>query len=168
MPKFRTQFDEHKPVKAVAGSAVKDEYIGRYDAKGRIELIPNGKTNMYEYIQSFKDSCDINVILKKYQNGDIEALSRVQGMYADISDMPKTFADMLNKVKAGEEFFDSLPIETRELFGHNVAEWFAQIGTPDWCEAMGVEPIQKPEKKSKKKAEEAAPATLPTQEGSDS
>lgn len=135
---FRTQFDDKPRYVADSGKAIKEEFVGRYDDKGRVVLVPNGTTNMYEYIQSYADSVDINVLLAKYKNGDIEALSRVQGMYADISDMPKTLADMLNKLKAGEEAFASLDVETRAKFNHNISEWFATAGSDEWFEKMGV------------------------------
>lgn len=135
---FRTQFDEKPRYVADSGKAIKEEFVGRYDDKGRVVLVPNGTTNMYEYIQSFADSVDINVLLAKYKNGDVEALSRVQGMYADISDMPKTLADMLNKLKAGEEAFASLDVETRAKFNHNISEWFATAGSEEWFNKMGV------------------------------
>lgn len=155
---FRTKYEPRKRVITVSGSAEKDEFIGRYDKHGRVELVPNGKTNVYEFIQSFKDSVDINVLLAKYKNGDTEALSRVQGMYADISDLPKTFADMLNKVKAGEDAFASLPAETRALFNNSVSEWFASVGSADWFDKMGMEAPEPPTPKKKKTSKTAEPA----------
>lgn len=163
---FRTMFEPRARIITESGKPEKDEFIGRFDKNGRVELVPNGKTNVYEFIQSFADSVDINVLLAKYKNGDTEALSRVQGMYADISDLPKTFADMLNKVKAGEDAFASLPAETRALFNNSVSEWFASVGNAEWFEKMGMDVPEPPmKKKTKAKAETAPVEENPPQNG---
>ncbi len=147
--RWKDPFGSRSRVKAVVGGPEKDEFVGRYDDRGHLQLVPSGKTNLYEFIQSYADSVDINILMSKYKNGDAEALTRVQGVYADISDMPKTMADLLNKVKAGEDAFMALDVETRALFDHSLAQWLASAGTPDWCEKMGLEYVDPAPKKKK-------------------
>lgn len=148
--RWKDPFGSHIRIKAVTGDPVKDEFIGRYDDRGHLQLVSSGKTNLYEFIQSHADSVDINILMAKFRNGDTEALTRVQGIYADISDMPKTMADLLNKVKAGEDAFMALDVETRGLFNHSLAQWLASAGTPEWCEKMGLDYVEPQPTKNKK------------------
>lgn len=63
-------------------------------------LVEAGKTNLYEFIQSHKDSCDINQILVRYKNGDLNALNARQALYADISSIPY-YPEDIEKMVAG-------------------------------------------------------------------
>ena len=60
---FDTQYSPHIRVSANPGSPVKVLYSGKYDANGRVVLEKKGEENLYDYIQSFRDSVDLNVIL---------------------------------------------------------------------------------------------------------
>ena len=138
MSKFKTQYDPHDRVPANAGSPVRTVYGGRYDANGRVVLEEKGTEDLYGYIQSFKDSVDINVILARFSNGDTEALSRAQGFYADVTDFPTNMADALNRINECEEMFKSLPLEVRQKFDCSFEQFLSQSGTNDWLEKMGM------------------------------
>lgn len=159
--RWKDAFERNPRTIAESGSPEKDEFIGRYDDRGHLVLEPTGKTNLYEFIQSNADSVDINIIMSKAQNGDPTVLTRVQGVYADITDMPKTMADLLNKVKAGEDAFNGLDVDIRAAFNHSLTEWMATAGTADWCEKMGLEYIAPEPKKSRKKKADPAPVPVP-------
>ena len=95
--KFNTQYDARDRISTCAGSPVKPLFSGRYNERGQIELTPDGTENIYEYIQSFAESTDIHSILRRYQNGEVDVLSKVQGVYADITEMPQTYAEALQR-----------------------------------------------------------------------
>lgn len=135
---FRTQFQERKRVRAVCGSREKIVYSPVYDENGVLDLEPTGKENLYDYIQSHKDSVDIHKILQRFQQGDVSALTRVQGMYGDFTEMPKTYAEALNTMISAEQQFNSLPVETRAKFGHSFSQWLSQLGSPQWLQAMDI------------------------------
>lgn len=128
---FENQFRDHRRFLTNSGSREKITYQARYNEKGQIILEEKGREDLYGYIQSFKDSVDIHVLLARFKNGDVEALNKVQGFYADITGMPTTFADALNVVHDAETFFASLPIEKRAEFHHNFAEFLAACDRPD-------------------------------------
>ena len=86
---FDTQYSPHNRISSNPGSPVKVLYGGKYDANGRVVLEKKGEENLYDYIQSFRDSVDLNVILARFTNGDVEALNKAQGFYADVTDFPK-------------------------------------------------------------------------------
>lgn len=105
---------------------------------GRLVLKPSGKKSLYDDIQSHKESTDIHVLLARYENGDLEALNRAQGVYANLADMPKNFYEWFNLAKESEQMFMELPLEVREKFGQSFENWAINIGTPEWMDKMGV------------------------------
>ena len=134
---FDTQFTPHDRIVANAGSPVKVLYRGKYDANGRVVLEKSGEENLYDYIQSFRDSVDLNVILARFSNGEVDALSKAQGFYADVTDFPKNMAEALNRINLAEEMFKALPLETRQKFDCSFEQFLAQSGTEDWLSKMG-------------------------------
>lgn len=140
---FDTQYTPHNRIAANPGSPVKVLYSGKYDVNGRVVLEEKGKENLYDYIQSFRDSVDLNVILARFTNGDVEALNKAQGFYADVTDFPKNMADALNRINQAEELFKALPLETRQKFDCSFEQFLSQSGTEDWLSKMGFE-ISKP------------------------
>lgn len=134
---FDTQYTPHDRIVANAGSPVKVLYRGKYDANGRVVLEKSGEENLYDYIQSFRDSVDLNVILARFSNGEVDALSKAQGFYADVTDFPKNMAEALNRINQAEEMFKALPLETRQKFDCSFEQFLAQSGTEDWLSKMG-------------------------------
>lgn len=139
--KFRSQYDPHSRVLQEPGSQVKTLYGPVFDKQGHMSLEEIGHENIYDYIQSHADSVDIHVILKQFEAGDPSVLSRVQGAYGDFTQMPKTFAEALNTMIAAEQYFNSLPVETRAQFGHNFNQFIASMDAPDFTSRMGIDPI---------------------------
>lgn len=122
--------------KTPSGSASRIVYSPKVCDDGSIELIESGKENFYDYIQSFRESCDIHIILKKALNGDDSGLRRVQGFYADITSMPKTRAEMLQVVIDAERNFNSLPLEIKERFDNDFNKFFVSMDKPEWRDKM--------------------------------
>ena len=83
---FKTQYDARDRVFTDSGSPEHITYAGHYDEKGRVVLEEAGRENLYDYIQSYAESCDIHVLMKRYANGDVDALSQKQGFYGDFLD----------------------------------------------------------------------------------
>lgn len=116
---FKTQFRKPERFLSNPGSPVKILYGPEFDEKGRMNLVEKGRENLYDFIQSFKESVDIHVLLKRFANGETDVLSKIQGFYGDFSEFPRTYADLLNTVNEGEAFFNGLPVEVRSKFGHS-------------------------------------------------
>lgn len=73
--------------------------------------------------QSFKDECDVNVILQRAKSGAmITHINRKHPVYADVSSMTD-FREALAHVAAVEEFFGKLPAKVREHFGNESASF---------------------------------------------
>lgn len=135
--KFRTQYDRQAPLYQEPGSRIRIVYSPRYDDNGVLDLVVSGQENLYEYIQSHKESTDIHVLLNRFVNGETDVLSRVQGFYADASNMPKTYAEVLNAVISGEEAFARLPVDIKQRFDNSFSVWLSSFDSPDFAEKMG-------------------------------
>lgn len=137
MIKFLTQYDKRDPVYQDPGSRVKDVYVPRYSDRGVLDLEVSGTEDLYAYIQSHKESTDIHVLLDRFANGEVDVLQRFQGFYGDFSSMPKTYAEVLNAVIAGEEVFSRLPIDVKQRFDNSFAVWLSAMDQPDFADRMG-------------------------------
>lgn len=135
---FKTQYDARDRVFTDPGSPEHITYAGHYDEKGRVVLEESGRENLYDYIQSYAESCDIHVLMKRYANGDVDALSQKQGFYGDFLSFPKTYAEALNHMNEMERQFMALPVETREKFGNSFTEFLAASGEPDFLDKLGI------------------------------
>lgn len=143
---FKSLYKPRERVHCCAGDPEKIIYSPFYDDQGRLELESTGVINLYDEIQSHADSVDIHVLLARYANGDPDALNKVQGVFGDFTEMPHTYAELLNNVIHGENAFMALPVEIRAKFNHSFTEFMAGVGTPEWNEKLSV---------SEKKAVEA-------------
>uniref|UniRef100_A0AAU8AVI8 Internal scaffolding protein n=1 Tax=Dulem virus 188 TaxID=3145665 RepID=A0AAU8AVI8_9VIRU len=136
MNKFRTQFTSHARVNANPGTREKVLYSPKFADDGSMELIEAGRENLYEYIQSHKESVDINVILKRFARGDVGALQRRQAMFGDFMDAPTSYAEALNSMIVAEQYFNSLPLETRAKFDHNFHRFLVSMDSPDFADKL--------------------------------
>jgi hypothetical protein len=135
---FKTQYDARDRVLTNPGSPVKKSYGGIYNERGQLQLVEKGEEDLYGYIQSFAESVDINVILARFTNGESDALSKVQGFYGDITGMPTTYADALNRIDDCREMFQSLPLDVRAKFNHSFTEFLASSQADDFLEKLGI------------------------------
>lgn len=125
---------------------------------GEWTILEDAPTNLYEKIQSYREECDLRIILKKYQNGDESALNKVAGQYMDITDMPKNLAEMYARIKNLENDFETLPLDVRKEYGHSPAKWLKALSNGEYVSKFGqqvskVEPEVKTEVKDEMKGE---------------
>ena len=124
--------------KSNPGSRLHDVYSPVYDHNGVLDLEVTGQEDIYQQIQSHAESCDINVLIARYNSGDPTALSQRQGMYIDATGMPHTYAEMLNAIITAETTFNSLPVEIRAKFGHSFEQFLAQMDSPEFADKLGI------------------------------
>lgn len=122
--RFRTQFDQHDRHLQPAGNRIHDILSGRFDDSGIFLLDVSGTEDTYAKIQSHAASVDIHVILDRFRRGDLDVLGDPsRSVFADTSEMPRNYAQLLNLVADGERAFMSLPVEERAKFDHSFAQW---------------------------------------------
>ncbi len=137
MSDFDNRYREHVHFHSEIGDPVKILYSPEFDKNGVMTLKESGRENLYDFIQSHKDSVDIHKIMQRFEEGDVNVLSKVQGQFGDFSQFPKTYAEMLNQVIEGENAFNGLPLEVREKFGFSFQQWLASAGSDEWKSKMG-------------------------------
>lgn len=123
----RSFYKDRKKIPTPAGSRFKPEYSARYDDKGVLVLDEVGTVDVYSDIQSYHDSVEIHNIMRRYLNGETDVLERVQGFYADASDLPDSYVGFLNKFQESQEFFAQLPPEIREIYNNDFAQFIADF-----------------------------------------
>lgn len=117
MSKFYS-LSEPRPVEFnPSGDSVVQDYELEYSPSGVPHLVPTGTYDLYEVIQSFRDECDLGKIFQRYANGDVMALNKCQGVYADISDMPQDIFAAANLIERVEFIYNGLDEATRSRVG---------------------------------------------------
>lgn len=136
---FPTMYDPHDRVIAPAGNPDVVIYSPSVDNDGHIVLDAVGVKNLPDYIDSFRESCDINVLISRFNAGDVSALSRTQGAYFDATQLPHTYAEMLNTVINAEKTFNLLPLHVREKFDNSYVKWLSMMDDAEqFAVLMGV------------------------------
>ena len=124
---FPTMYDSRETNFTEPGCADVPIYSPSVDNDGHIVLEEIGVKNLPEYIDSFRESCDINNLVARFNAGDVTALSRAQGAFFDATQLPHTYAEMLNTVINAEQTFNALPLEVREKFDNSYVKWVSMM-----------------------------------------
>lgn len=108
--------------------------------------------------QAFKDECDINNLLSKYQKtGLVTHVNNFKGEYLNLS-QPVDYQTALNVVINADAAFASLPSSIRKKFDNDPHEFLQFTTNPDNHDAMvemGLVP-----KKTQEKPSQAPPANV--------
>lgn len=119
-----------------AGSHDRVIYEPFFDEKGARRLRAVGRESLHDYIQSFRDQTDINVILKRFELGDVSVINVQHGVYGDFTNAPATLSDFLNAQIQATKLFDCLPADVRQAFDNDVNKFFVQYGSADWLKTV--------------------------------
>lgn len=141
---FATQYTPHERVIASSGSSIKELFTPVFDDLGRMRLEKRGEEDFYDFIQSHADSVNIHVLLKRFAQGEVDVLSKVQGFYGDFSQFPKSYAEVLNSVNGAKEYFMALPLEVRATYNHDFNQFLVSL-TPESFLRQDDKPVQKAE-----------------------
>lgn len=120
-----------------SGSKFINEYSYVYDEDGYKHLEISGKKNIFNEIQANKDYCDIGMMVERFLAGDPEALNRIPGFYADLTDAPKTYMEMVQRVEESRNAFERLDTDIKKVFGNNPDEFWSLYGTDEFYERLG-------------------------------
>lgn len=98
--KFKTPFEygDSSVFKTEIGEFQRPTYTSVLGKNGQIELKEDGVELTYEKIQSYKESVDINLIVKRYAAGDMLALEQAEGVYGDFIQVPSSYMEVLNSI----------------------------------------------------------------------
>lgn len=108
--------------------------------------------------QSFKDECDVNNILRRYdQTGLITHVQQVQGQYGDFTQVNE-YRESLDVVRHAQDSFLALPAKVREQFGNDPGSFIEFVTNPQNAGKMVEMGLASPVKEVKPLANEIAEA----------
>lgn len=114
MRKFYGAYSEERPeLPKEDWSHYRDVIRKDYDEEGHEIFVVVDKEDVYKQIQVCKDSCDLQMIIQRYLNGDESVLQRAQGQYLDCREFPESRQQALNLAFEIERAYLALPEEDR-------------------------------------------------------
>ena len=115
-------------------------------------LICSGSHDLYAEIQSYRGSCDLQMLLR---NIDPKSIANAVSSFSvddlmnsgivDYTQMPTTLGGMFNLVQKGENMFNGLPEAVRAEFNYSVKNFVSKFGTPEFSDIMNKYFTPKPE-----------------------
>ena len=141
--RFRTQYDRER-IQCRSGNSLINTYTARYDDDGHLIAEVFGKHDIYPEIQAHRQSTDINYLVSRFAAGDDTALSKVQGLYGDFTEMPKTYAEALNAMNKADELFAKLPADVKAKFDNSLSVFLSKAGSQEWFDHLSIKPVAKP------------------------
>ena len=135
--KIKKQLTKIDRVYTNPGSDFTDDYEYEYPKDEPKRLVLKGHTDLKAKIQSWKDYTSLKLMLERFELGDENALNRVRGMYADMTDMPKTYAEMVERVENCRTAFESLDTDVKKKFGNSADVFWSMYGTAEFAERLG-------------------------------
>lgn len=140
---FRTIQDPQERIFSPTGEKLEEVWAMKINDEGKEEFYISGKTNIYEKIQAFAEDVKIeNIIAKVTATGDMSILQKVQGIYADTTEIPTNLFEAQQKIKEAEDVFNQLPTTVKEKYGNNFNVYLKDFGSETWAKNMGL--IQEP------------------------
>lgn len=125
--KFLTQFDKVPTKSTTVGNPEYTECRVRFSPDGNLFLEKGKKINRQIQINSYAASCDVNNIIRRYENGDQLALLRDNtGVYADLSQMPKSIHEAQRLSRNINDIYNGL--------GSDIKAFYPSIN--EFCEAF--------------------------------
>lgn len=125
---FLTTYDHGIRHSAPSGSRYKTEYQLETEPDGNTHLVEVGIKDIYQEIQSFKDSCTLENIVRRALNGDPTALQQRQGVFGDARFDANDLIAANNAVKQAQNVYRSLSADKRAEYG-SFNEFLKSFGT---------------------------------------
>lgn len=108
---------------------MKRRIIGPYSPKRVVNFKTKGPSLTH---QSFKEECDINRIMKKWEKtGIIEHRNNFEGRYADFTVIPNDYHEAMNSVVEAQNMFMTLPASVRKRFANDPGEFLEFVTDPN-------------------------------------
>lgn len=137
---FRSQFNlGETKYYAPSGERTEMRHTAHITKEGRRFLAKDKKVEIYALIQSHKEECEIENIIRRAVEGDYNALNAVNGSYMDITNCPSSIAEAQQYIINAKEEFEKLPKSIKAKFEYNPEIYIAEMSgnTESWLEKMG-------------------------------
>lgn len=118
------------------GDRYRAVYTPDVQKDGQIDLVQTGVEDLQQYIDSFKDSCDVSLMVQRYLAGDETALRNGNPVFMDLLGAPKSLAEAYALNFRAEAAFGNLPAEIKDQFGNNYCQFLSEAGSDKWYAAL--------------------------------
>lgn len=123
-------------IPVACGCGFAPQYEERIGFDGVLHLVKVGQRDIHSFIQEGKERTLVYNILNRFSQGDISAIQRVKGYYADVTAMPKSLLEVHNFMKTLDANFDSLPAEVKDKFGNSSTEFMKSVENGDFTKIL--------------------------------
>lgn len=156
---FRTQFNrpEEDHYRSDIGEKIEMRHSAHMGTDGRRFLAKDKPVAVWDLIQSHKEECEIENIIRRAVEGDYNALNATSGVFMDITNCPSSIAEAQQYIINAKEEFDKLPKEIKQKFEFNPEIYIAEMGgnTKGWLDKMGYTEAVKLREEKIKRTEKA-------------
>lgn len=121
------------------GSGIRTTYELKFSSKtGALELFEKGKEDFQSQVESYAESCDLAVIIRRINAGETNLLTANMGAYGDFTFLPETQQEIMQLRIDAKNTWSNLSDDQKSLFGD--FETFAETaGSDEWYKNLGVE-----------------------------
>lgn len=126
--KFRTQYTQMKTVYSNPGKRMKVVYELKVNEKGKRGIEKIGETDLQQAIDAEFPSVDMNMILKRLENGDTDALEQVKGFYADVAALPVDMRSIMEMNEQATKIFNEMPDNYKKLYQNDYLQFLYDPG----------------------------------------
>lgn len=154
---FLTAYGSKPRVSSPVGSPEYQEVSVRFSPDGNMSLKPGKIRNRQTEINSYKEACDVNNLVRRYENGDQLALLRDNtGAYADLTQMPQNIHEAQKLSRNVENLYNSMGDDIKSKYA-NVGEFAEAFSSQDkfseFCDHARSCVVKRAEPYQKKKEE---------------
>lgn len=111
-----------------AGAPTTPKYRSVILKDGQIVLKQDGQRELDLEIQSYRDSCDLNIIIKRFTAGDVGAIpDPSKAVFADLMDMPQTRQEILQSVIDAQHAFELLAGDQRAKYNNSWEQFYMRF-----------------------------------------
>lgn len=116
-------------------------YILVYDKETGCPILEeNGVRNLYDEIQSHRESCDLALILQNLSSEEVNGMLSTysfddllaNSQEIDFTSIARNPGDLLNQVKKAEQLFEGLPPDVRKLFNYSPQKFVMEYGSEQY------------------------------------
>lgn len=111
-----------------SGDRIVQKHTLAFDDQGNKKLIEAPPFDQYAYTQSFARECDIDLMIQRYDHGDLAALNQIPGVYGSASGLSSNFADYFAANKAMEAYFES-DQKARQIYGDDFKRFLKDLSS---------------------------------------
>lgn len=129
----------HTRFYAPAGRKTEMRHRASITKEGVRELIKDKEVAIYDLIQSHREECEIENIIRRAVEGDYNALNAVNGVFEDITNCPASIAEAQQYIIDAKAEFEKLPKDIKAKFEYNPEMYIAELGNDpkSWLEKTG-------------------------------